>query len=108
MPRSRAVSDGRAPDHLTIPIYRTDFATHCRTHAIDGVTLAYHRPSGSTHFLVTPVPELLALIAEAPADAATLADGLCARLGIAADAEALAVVETRLAELLAAGLVRII
>ena len=91
---------------MTAALYRTDFPNHCRTHAIDGMTLVFHRPSGATHFLTSPVPEMLALLAEAPIDAPGLSRRLCEQLGIEADDEALTVVEARLAELVASGLVQ--
>lgn len=92
---------------MTAPIYRTDFPSQCRAHPVDGMTLVFHRPSGATHFLDSPVPEMLTLLGEAPADAATLTAKLCDRLGVEPDEEALAVVETRLAELVATGLVQV-
>jgi PqqD family protein of HPr-rel-A system len=88
------------------PTYRADFSQHCRTHAIDGLTLAFHRPSGTTHFLTSPMPEILALLAESPMDAATLCSKLCERLELPYDEEALVVIEARLGELVASGLVR--
>jgi len=90
---------------VTAALYRTDFPNHCRTRAIDGMTLVFHRPSGATHFLGSPVPEMLALLVGAPMDAPAIAARLCAELGTEADDEALAVVEARLAELVAIGLV---
>ncbi len=93
-------------DKVTAPIYRTDYPNHCRTHAIDGMTLVFHRPSGFTHFLVTPAPEMLSLLAEAPMDAAALCERLCARFEMPQDEEALMVVEARLGELVASGLVQ--
>ena len=91
---------------MTAPLYRTDFPHHCRTHAIDGMTLVFHGPSGITQFLVSPAPEMLALLAEAPMDAAGLTRRLCEQLGIPEDDEALVVVEARLAELIASALVQ--
>jgi PqqD family protein of HPr-rel-A system len=91
---------------VTAALYRTDFPDHCRTHVMDGLTLVFHRPSGATHFLDSPAPEMLALLADAPMDAATLTSRLCAQLGMETDDEALAVVEARLAELVASGLVQ--
>lgn len=91
---------------MTAPTYRTDYPQHCRTHPIDGLTLVFHRPSGTTHFLDSPVPELLESLRAGPMDARHLTAGLCARLGLPEDEEALAVVEARLAELVAAGLVQ--
>jgi len=90
---------------VTARVYRTDFPSHCRTHPIDGLLLVFHRPSGTTHFLDEPVPAMLAELARAPLDAAALCVRLCERIGIAHDEEALAVVEARLAELVASGLV---
>ena len=92
---------------MSKPIYRTDYPGDCRSHVVDGMTLAFHRPSGTTHFLDSPVPEMLALLANKSDDASGLTRRLCAQLSVAEDAEAIEVVEARLAELLAAGLVRI-
>lgn len=89
------------------PIYRTDFPNLCVTHAIDGLLLVFHRPSGMTHFLDSPVPELLAMLADAPDDAAGLTRRLCGELGIEHDDEALAVIEARLDELVASGIVQV-
>lgn len=86
--------------------YRTDYPGSCSIHSIDGMVLAFHRPSGATHFLDSPVPEMLTLLAEQADDARGLTKRLCATLGIAADDEAHVVVETRLAELVAIGLVQ--
>lgn len=92
---------------MSTPIYRTDFPQNCRTHAIDGMTLVFHRPSGETHFLDSPVPEMLALLAADPMDAGRLTARLCADLGLIEDDEARAVVAARLADLVAAGLVQV-
>ncbi|ATE67503.1 HPr-rel-A system PqqD family peptide chaperone [Rhizorhabdus dicambivorans] len=70
------------------------------------MSLIFHRPSGATHFLDSPVPEMLQLLAEAPDGAAGLTCRLCVNLGLAEDEEARAVVEARLAELIAIGLVQ--
>lgn len=73
---------------------------------IDGLMLVFHRPSGTTHFLTSPIPEMLAVLAEAPSDAAELCRRLCERFDLAHDDEALMVVEARLGELIASGLVQ--
>ena len=97
----------RAADRtVSASIYRTDFSQHCRTQAIDGLTLAFHRPSGTTHFLASPAPEILALLAETPMDAAALCRKLCEQLELPYDEEALVVTEARLRELVVSGLVR--
>ena len=40
---------------------------------LEGLTLLYHRPSGITHVLLPPAPEILDALAEGPADAAAIA-----------------------------------
>jgi PqqD family protein of HPr-rel-A system len=75
---------------------------HCfRTVALDGLTAIYHRPSGMTHILAAPAPQLLALLGGKPADL----DELAMRLGEAFELEQAEALETRLIELEAAGLV---
>lgn len=86
-------------------LYRTDYPDSCRVEAVDGLVLIFHRPSGTTHFLDAPVPDMLLLLAETPATAEALAGRLCAKLGFALDDEAREVVSRRLVELSAAGLV---
>ncbi len=71
------------------------------------MTLVFHRPSGTTHFLASPAPEMLAVLAEVPMDAATLCRSLCERLDLPHDDEALFVVEARLDELVASGLAQV-
>ena len=71
---------------------------------LDELSAAYHRPSGVTHLLASPAPEILAALADGPLDT----DALLARLADAydlpdADPAALA---ARLGELAEAGLVR--
>ena len=69
------------------------------------MTLLYHKPSGVTHFLASPLPEMLALLREVPCGADILAERLCHRLAIPCNDEAVTVVTERLAELAAIGLV---
>jgi PqqD family protein of HPr-rel-A system len=83
-------------------LYRTDGPEARIATPLDGLTLVYHRPSGQTHLLAEPAPEILAALDAGPADAASL----LARLGaIEGDAEVLTV---RLAELVETGLVRVL
>lgn len=44
---------------------------------LDAMTLIYHRASGQTHVVASPVPELIEVLDETPCDVATL----LARLG---------------------------
>lgn len=91
---------------MTAPLYSTDFPGLCLTREIDDMLLVFHRPSGATHFLDSPVPEMLGLLGEGPVGAEALGEALCERLGIPADAEAQAVIAARLEELVAVGLVQ--
>lgn len=69
------------------------------------MTILYHRPSGITHVLLPPAPDILVALDAGPADVARIA----ARLGLEdeADGEAMAVIAARLAELAGSGLVAI-
>lgn len=69
---------------------------------LGGLTALYHRPSGTTHILAAPAPELLDALAAGPADLDALHARLSERFDIAQQ-DALA---ARIAELEAAGLAR--
>ena len=73
----------------------------------EGMTLLFHRPSGTTHVLLSPAPEILDALAAGPADIAMIAARLAASHGIVDDADEpiAAVILARLEELAAAGLV---
>jgi PqqD family protein of HPr-rel-A system len=71
------------------------------------MTLVFHRPSGTTHFLSAPAPEMLILLSEAPMSAAALCRRLCEQFDLPEDDEAFYVVESRLDELIASGLARL-
>ncbi len=84
-------------------VYRADGPDALIVAPLDAFTALFHRPSGITHLLTEPAPQILAILGEAPA---TL-DALLARLGADydladADPEALA---ARLRELIECGLV---
>ena len=73
---------------------------------IDGFAILYHRPSGMTHVVASPVPELLTAIAGDPADVAQIVARLGAEHELAGDDALEAIVAARIEELEAAGLVR--
>ena len=73
--------------------------------ALDGLTLLFHAPSGMTHIVAAPAPEILGALREGPADAAELMRRLRMRFDFEGD-EAEAAIHARLDELEAAGLVR--
>lgn len=72
---------------------------------LDGLTALYHRPSGLTHILAPPAPQILGAIAGEAGDAAEIVARIAVDFELdAKDAEA--AIGARLAELEAAGLVR--
>ncbi len=75
----------------------------CRAQ-LDSLTALFHRPSGQTHILVSPAPEILDALGGAPADLTTLVARLAARFELGPNAASL--VAARLGELETAGLVR--
>jgi PqqD family protein of HPr-rel-A system len=90
---------------MAAPRYVADAPELSRSLTLEGLTLLYHRPSGLTHILAPPAPQILAALAEAPADAAELLERIGAEFELDSEDEAGAVA-ARLAELEAAGLVR--
>ena len=87
------------------PRFIADRPNDVLTVELDGLTALYHRPSGMTHILAPPAPQILAALAGSAADA----DGLLRRIGERFDVEdedAESALAARLAELEAAGLVR--
>jgi PqqD family protein of HPr-rel-A system len=87
------------------PRYIADPPEAVRTVALEGLTALFHVPSGATHILAPPAPQILKALAGRPAGAAELAERLGEGFELAAD-DAAAAIAARLAELEAAGLVR--
>jgi PqqD family protein of HPr-rel-A system len=87
------------------PRYIADSPELSRRLGLDGLTLLYHRPSGMTHILAPPAPQILSALAAGPADAAVLLERMAGEFEVEAEDSA-AALEARLAELEAAGLVR--
>lgn len=83
---------------MSLPLYRAASPESLIAEVLDGITALYHRPSGQTHLVSEPVPELLAALAESRSLDALL---ICLGLG-QGDRPALA---ARIQELVAAGLV---
>jgi PqqD family protein of HPr-rel-A system len=84
------------------PRYIADPASAVASVALDGLTVLFHEPSGMTHIVAAPAPEILDALRAGPADAGELLRRLRARFEFDGD-EA---IHARLAELEAAGLVR--
>jgi PqqD family protein of HPr-rel-A system len=84
---------------------REDAVAAC---ALEDMVLLYHRPSGQTHMVISPVPEILAALADGAALTAKEVHGELARLYDLGPAEhAVPQIEAHLTELTALGLVRV-
>lgn len=87
------------------PRFIADPAEAVKAVELDGLTALYHRPSGLTHILAPPAPQILAALADRAGDAAEIV----ARIGEdfeLDETDAEAAIGARLDELEAAGLVR--
>jgi PqqD family protein of HPr-rel-A system len=84
------------------PIYIADPESAVRSVELDGLTALFHAPSGMTHIVAPPAPQILDALREGPADAAELLRRLRARF----DFDGEEAIHARLDELEAAGLVR--
>jgi PqqD family protein of HPr-rel-A system len=84
------------------PRYIADPPELMKAVELDGLSAFYHRPSGMTHILAPPAPQILAALAE-EGDAADLLARMAERFELEGGEDALA---PRLAELEAAGLIR--
>ncbi|HEY0269729.1 MAG TPA: HPr-rel-A system PqqD family peptide chaperone [Sphingomonas sp.] len=69
---------------------------------LDALTAIFHRPSGATHLLAAPAPELLDALGHGPADAATLLGRLAERFDLPDGA--VGTIAARMEELVAVGL----
>ena len=85
--------------------YIADPESALRAVQLDGLSLIFHIPSGMTHIVAAPAPEILGALREGPADAAELIRRLRARFDLDNE-EAEGAILARLDELEAAGLVR--
>lgn len=73
---------------------------------LGAVVALYHRRSGQTHLLASPVPEILAVLAAlGEGGAADVAGALAERFDLDAEGDSRAVIADRLGELAALGLV---
>lgn len=87
--------------------YRRDGEDAILRCVLDDIVLLYHRPSGQTHMVISPVPEILDMMADGePASAQTIHDALAQRYDLGAPDDAVAEIGVHLAHLDALGLVR--
>ncbi|MEA3013869.1 MAG: hypothetical protein QOD42_2414 [Sphingomonadales bacterium] len=87
------------------PLYIADCESAVLTVALDGLSVLFHQPSGMTHIVAPPAPEILAALQAGPADAPELLRRLRVLYDFEGD-EAESALHARLVELEAAGLVR--
>ena len=86
-------------------VYIADPSDAVRTVALDGLVALFHAPSGMTHIVAAPAPQILEVLRDGPADAAAILERIRACYEVEEDAPA-ELIEARLDELEAAGLVR--
>ena len=72
-----------------------------RVVALDSLTAIFHRASGQTHIVTEPIPEILAVLGDGKTDLSTL----IRRLGLNDNAATLTLLNERLDELVAVGVV---
>ena len=90
--------------------WRAPDAARLNAAPLDSLTALYDRASGQTHLIGAPIPEILSTLADGVMTARQLTDALAQRFDLAGDGDALAhdalaLVEERLAEMAALGLV---
>ena len=84
--------------------YRTDPEAELRSVELDGLSLLFHVPSGMTHIVAPPAPQILEVLRRGPADSAAILERMRADYELDDEAGP-AAIDARLAELEAAGLV---
>lgn len=88
------------------PRYRAAEAALLIVEPLDIFTAIFHRPSGITHLLNEPAPQILEALADAPLDMDTLFARLAAEYELSeTQGDGVAMLRARLEELEAAGLV---
>jgi PqqD family protein of HPr-rel-A system len=87
-------------------LYRAEPDDALLVRPLDDLALFYHRPSGQTHMVVSPVPEILAALREGEADAATIGGRLARDFDLGPPDEATAAIAAHLDEMAALGVVR--
>ncbi len=90
---------------MTDPAYRAAPADALRIEPLGELTAIFDRRSMQTHLVVTPLPEMLAMMGEEVCDAALLAKRLEAAFDLRDAGDVRALVAERLAELAEMGLV---
>jgi PqqD family protein of HPr-rel-A system len=85
------------------PVYIADDVDAVRRVPLDGLVALFHAPSGTTHIVAPPAPQILDALREGPGDARAILERMAALYEIEEGGDSIG---ARLAELEAAGLVR--
>ncbi|MFC3440851.1 HPr-rel-A system PqqD family peptide chaperone [Sphingobium rhizovicinum] len=89
------------------PRYRRDSSDAVASCTLDDLVLLYHRRSGQTHMVISPVPEILAQMADGVAlSAGDVHDRLAREFDLGPQDEAMVEIAAHLDALVALGLVR--
>ena len=93
---------------MTQPVYRAASAADLvGPIALEDFVLLFHKPSGATHLLVEPAPQILEALRQGPADVTIIAARLALHFGLESEGEIEAVLAERLRELAGLGLVEV-
>ena len=87
------------------PVYIAEDLGALRSVALDGLVALFHAPSGMTHIVAPPAPQILEALHEGPGDVRAILERIAALYDVE-DGDDASAIEARLAELEAAGLVR--
>ena len=87
------------------PSYIADPPEDLRVAPLDGLVALFHIPSGITHIVAPPAPQILEALQEGPGDARAILARITRDYAVEEEAGP-ELIEARLAELEAAGLVR--
>lgn len=91
---------------MTFPVrYHAEPAAALIVRPLEDITLIYHRRSGQTHMVMSPVPEILAALGDAGRGAEEVSSLLAQHYDLGDPAEALPVIAAHLEEMAALGLV---
>ncbi len=89
---------------MSLPRFVADPEGDVQTVSLDGLAVLFHRPSGITHIVAPPAPQILEALRLGPADCSELLGRLRAWYDFEIDDD-MEAIEARLSELEAAGLV---
>lgn len=90
---------------MALPVFAADPPQELRIVPLDGLVALFHLPSGTTHVVAPPAPQILEALHQGPGDARSILARIAARYEIE-EGEAREAIAARLGELEAAGLVR--